>query len=88
MCANKLEGDAWAQMGGNDYALDEIEKLGFGEPIMISAEHGDGMADLASVLLEVQEKIKEEEVSRSHDVAFFLAEVTIDSPQPPIAPRG
>ncbi|GMH83665.1 hypothetical protein TrVE_jg11395 [Triparma verrucosa] len=61
MCANKLEGDAWAQMGGNDYALDEIEKLGFGEPIMISAEHGDGMADLASVLLEVQEMIKEEE---------------------------
>ncbi|GMH92615.1 hypothetical protein TL16_g12399 [Triparma laevis f. inornata] len=61
MCANKLEGDAWAQMGGNDYALDEIERLGFGEPIMISAEHGDGVADIASVLLEVGEKVKEEE---------------------------
>ena len=30
--------------------LDECERLGFGEPIRISAEHGDGMADLAGVI--------------------------------------
>ena len=61
MCANKLEGDAWANMGGDDDALDRIESLGFGEPLLISAEHGDGMADIASVLYQEEERVREEE---------------------------
>ena len=28
----------------------ECVRLGFGEPLGVSAEHGDGMADLASML--------------------------------------
>ena len=59
-CANKLEGDHWAQMGGFDHVLDEMDKLGFGESLHISAEHGDGMADIASVLLQAETKKKED----------------------------
>ena len=60
LCANKLEGDAWAQMGGGDDALEEMGRLGFGEPLLVSAEHGDGMADVASVLVEAERRKKEE----------------------------
>ena len=49
--ANKLEGDRWATM--NSEVMDnlaEVSRVGFGEPIPISAEHGEGMADLAVVI--------------------------------------
>jgi len=45
LVANKAEGRAG--MGG----LYEAFELGFGEPIALSAAHGDGMADLAEALL-------------------------------------
>jgi len=60
LCANKLEGDAWAQMGGGDTVLEEMGRLGFGEPLLISAEHGDGMAEIASILVEAEKRKKEE----------------------------
>jgi len=44
LCANKAEGRA-AQAG-----LIDAYSLGFGEPIAISAEHGEGMGDLADAL--------------------------------------
>jgi GTP-binding protein len=44
--ANKAEGRAGAA-GAN-----EAFELGFGEPVAISAEHGEGMADLYAALLE------------------------------------
>lgn len=50
--ANKLEGDRWASMD-NDVVmehLNEVSRCGFGEAIPISAEHGDGMADIASII--------------------------------------
>lgn len=50
--ANKLEGDRWASME-NSIVLDnlaEISRCGFGEAIPISAEHGEGMAEVASVI--------------------------------------
>src|SRR5271154_5326426 len=43
--ANKAEGRAGAAGGA------EGLKLGFGEPILISAEHGEGMADLYAALI-------------------------------------
>ena len=67
MCANKLEGDAWANMGGDDDVLDQMGNLGFGEPLLISAEHGDGMADIASVLHQEEERIREEEGWEEHE---------------------
>lgn len=57
--ANKLEGDRWASMD-NDIVMDnltEISRAGFGEAIPISAEHGDGMAEVASLIYKMtQEK--------------------------------
>ncbi|KAL7529798.1 hypothetical protein ACHAXR_003164 [Thalassiosira sp. AJA248-18] len=50
--ANKLEGDRWASMGEN-YVLDnlnEVSRAGFGHPIPISAEHGEGMVDIAVII--------------------------------------
>ena len=55
--ANKLEGDRWATSGtagaGRNGVLDsiaEVARAGFGEPIPISAEHGDGMAEIAALV--------------------------------------
>jgi GTP-binding protein len=49
--ANKLEGDRWAHaMDSRSDVLDniaEVARAGLGEPIPISAEHGDGMAEIA-----------------------------------------
>ena len=50
--ANKLEGDRWASMD-NEIVMDhlaEISRCGFGDAIPISAEHGDGMAEVASII--------------------------------------
>lgn len=58
--ANKLEGDAWDYHGSP--VLDNIEEMsrvGFGEPILLSAIHGDGMAELAVVLEELEAEKRE-----------------------------
>lgn len=61
--ANKLEGDAWANYHSDESMvydhLDEVARLGFGEPIAISAEHGEGMADIARVIDELTQKKRE-----------------------------
>jgi predicted GTPase len=55
--ANKLEGDAWNYDGSPVWDhLWELENAGFGSPIAISALHGEGMADLAIALIEIQKK--------------------------------
>lgn len=49
--ANKLEGDRWASMDSNVLDnLAEVSRAGFGEPIPISAEHGEGMVDVAEII--------------------------------------
>ena len=52
--ANKLEGDRWAlRSSDNNHVLDslaEVARGGFGEPIPISAEHGEGMVDLGVII--------------------------------------
>ena len=51
LLANKLEGDRWgaAEVDAQEAFL-ETERLGFGEPLLVSAEHGDGMAEIAALL--------------------------------------
>jgi GTP-binding protein len=44
LAANKAEGRAGAA------GLLEATELGFGEPLALSAEHGEGMGDLAAAL--------------------------------------
>jgi len=53
--ANKLEGDRWTSSMGNsnNNVLDnlaEVSRAGFGEPIPISAEHGEGIVDIAVLI--------------------------------------
>ena len=56
--ANKLEGDRWACMEDSVVldSLAEISRVGFGEPVPISAEHGEGMADIATIINELTRK--------------------------------
>uniref|UniRef100_A0A7S4W2G9 GTPase Der n=2 Tax=Ditylum brightwellii TaxID=49249 RepID=A0A7S4W2G9_9STRA len=59
--ANKLEGDKWTHDDGTAATsvmehLLEASRVGFGEPIPISAEHGEGLADIAII---VEEMIRE-----------------------------
>jgi predicted GTPase len=59
--ANKLEGDAWNYDDSPVWEhIWELENAGFGKPIAISALHGEGMADLAIALMELQTKWKEQ----------------------------
>jgi len=53
LLANKLEGDHWTYDGSPIMEhLSEATRMGFGEAIPISAEHGEGMADIAAVIEE------------------------------------
>lgn len=62
LVANKCEGRAGS--GG----FFEAYELGFGEPIAVSAEHGEGMGELYSALLAEQENWRSGlELSRPHD---------------------
>lgn len=58
--ANKLEGDGWSYDGSPVLEhLEEAARVGFGEPILISAEHGEGMADIAVIIEELTRKKRE-----------------------------
>ena len=61
LLANKLEGDRWLHDDSlvSDF-LHEASRLGFGEAVPISAEHGEGMADLAVIIDEVTNEMMDE----------------------------
>lgn len=64
--ANKLEGDGWANEDSLILShLEEASRIGFGDAIPISAEHGEGLADLAVV---IDDAIKRKEVSIHDDL--------------------
>lgn len=65
LAANKAEGRA-----GEAGAL-EAFSLGLGEPLSLSAEHGEGMSELYQMLLPITEKLEETSVS-------FEPEVDVD----------
>jgi GTP-binding protein len=74
LAANKCEGKQ------GDEGLLEAWRLGMGEPAPISAEHGEGMADLYEALAAVQEKLE------SSGAAFALEpEAEPDEPFDPDA---
>ncbi|MEM1234841.1 MAG: ribosome biogenesis GTPase Der [Pseudomonadota bacterium] len=73
LAANKAEGTA-AEAG-----IMEAYALGLGEPIPISAEHGEGMADLAAALLPF-----EAEFSQRHEEALTNIDVDADGPNRPL----
>lgn len=60
LLANKLEGDAWNYEGSEVLdSLLEVSRLGFGEAIPISAEHGDGLADIAVIVDSLERQRRE-----------------------------
>eukprot|EP00904_Undaria_pinnatifida_P010630 jgi/Undpi1/6698/HiC_scaffold_20.g09177.m1 len=56
--ANKVEGQLNEQTA---QALEECGRLGFGEPLALSASHGDGMGDFASALVPHYEEWEKEQ---------------------------
>lgn len=67
LAANKSEGRA------SDAGFFESYSLGLGEPVRISAEHGEGMTDLLSQLVPIQEELLQE-------VSYVSPIVDIDVP--------
>jgi len=65
---NKAEGAA-----GDSGAL-EAWSLGLGEPIRLSAEHGEGMDDLYRILLPFREEFAEREAMNTPDVEVDVSE--------------
>jgi GTP-binding protein len=57
---NKLEGDAWSNVYNEESTIlqhiSEVSRMGFGDVIPISAEHGEGMADLAAIIDDLAER--------------------------------
>jgi GTP-binding protein len=74
LAANKCEGKQ------GDAGLLEAWQLGLGDPAPISAEHGEGMADLYEGLLAVQEKLE-----RSGAMASLEPEAEAEEPFDPDA---
>jgi GTP-binding protein len=74
LAANKCEGKQ------GDAGLLEAWQLGLGDPAPISAEHGEGMADLYEGLLAVQEKLE-----RSGAMASLEPEAEAEAPFDPDA---
>jgi GTP-binding protein len=68
--ANKTEGGLLSNAVMSTVA--DASRLGFGDPVLVSATHGDGMADLAQVLLmeaRRRGKLEEEVSSAPHQLA-------------------
>lgn len=61
LVANKAEGKA------GDGGIFEAFSLGFGEPVALSAEHGQGMADLFEALLPHLDPLQPEEIEYDED---------------------
>ncbi|MFN3499490.1 MAG: ribosome biogenesis GTPase Der [Pannonibacter indicus] len=83
LLANKAEGRA------GEGGLYEAFSLGLGEPVAISAEHGEGLAGLYEALLPYVEQVEEEEQA-AKDEADFSVELDEDGNPllPEAAPAG
>ncbi|WP_425090546.1 ribosome biogenesis GTPase Der [Tropicimonas sp. S265A] len=83
LAANKAEGRA------ADAGLYEAYALGLGDPIPLSAEHGEGMAELAGVLMPLAEKFEaaqDAEVAPEVDVLLTEEEAEVEEEDAPALP--
>ncbi len=71
LIANKAEGRA------ADAGLLEAYNLGFGEPVALSAEHGEGLADLHAIISKAVDALTPAKAPEDE----FLPEVDIDLPE-------
>ncbi|HTJ56422.1 MAG TPA: ribosome biogenesis GTPase Der [Devosiaceae bacterium] len=79
LIANKAEGRA-AEPG-----LMEAYSLGFGEPVALSAEHGQGLADLHAIVVEAIDKLEAEKQAAAEATAVAtldeMPQVDIELPE-------
>lgn len=68
LAANKGEGSA------ADSGVIEAYSLGLGEPVRLSAEHGEGMTDLYSMLLPLSEEFEARALSEAPETEVTLTE--------------
>lgn len=70
LLANKLEGDRWLEDKDSPVLdnLAEATRVGFGEAVPISAEHGEGMSDIAILIEELSEKKRQKMGYTKEDV--------------------
>ncbi|NBE08734.1 ribosome biogenesis GTPase Der [Paragemmobacter ruber] len=78
---NKAEGSA-----GDSGAL-EAWSLGLGEPVRLSAEHGEGMDDLYRILLPFREEFAAREAANTPETEVDIAEELGDEDVDPVAHR-
>ena len=78
LAANKGEGKA------ADSGVIEAYSLGLGEPLRLSAEHGEGMGDLAAMLMPLADEFaaREAENTPDTDVTIEEGETEEDGPRP------
>jgi GTP-binding protein len=80
LIANKAEGKS------GDAGINEAFALGFGTPIPVSAEHGEGLGDLIEAMRVHLEPHGDEEVGENADDESIAPDANIDEPPPgPIA---
>lgn len=81
---NKLEGDSWANHHSNQSRVMEnlidVSRYGFGDAIPISAEHGEGMADIA-VIIEQLNKEKRRMLGKEEVNEYVTSKENNDSGQ-------
>lgn len=75
LAANKAEGAA------ADAGVIEAYGLGLGEPLRLSAEHGEGMGELLSILMPLSDRIEEETQAPAPET-----DIELDEEGRPIAP--
>ena len=81
LAANKAEGAA------ADAGVIEAWKLGLGEPLRLSAEHGEGMSDLYAALLPLADSYKEMRTVETPLVDVDVSEDDDDGPRKPTNER-
>ena len=81
LAANKAEGAA------ADAGVIEAWKLGLGEPLRLSAEHGEGMSDLYAALLPLADTYKEMRTVEAPLVDVDVSEDDDDGPRKPTNER-
>ncbi|WP_299929089.1 ribosome biogenesis GTPase Der [uncultured Pelagimonas sp.] len=76
LAANKAEGNA------ADAGVIEAYSLGLGEPMRLSAEHGEGMNELYSALLPIDEEFQARAQANAPEVEVAVDDEDPDAPRP------
>ncbi|WP_324753972.1 ribosome biogenesis GTPase Der [Roseovarius sp. Pro17] len=81
LAANKSEGSA------ADAGVIEAYGLGLGEPIRLSAEHGEGLNDLYAMLMPLADGFEERAKADAPDVDVAVEDGDVDAPRVPTAKK-